>query len=94
MADSLASEVKQDLLLAYYARRNGDLTEALRLYRLVQGGLAHLKETEKENLRLEFGDLSVVIREIQREISEGSGASKVRRIPVEYSSATGNEWDC
>lgn len=93
-ADSLAAEVAQDALNAYYARQNGDLTEALRLYRLCQGGLAHLNESEKDRVVMRFGNFQIAIKELQAEIAQATGASKVRRIPVQHVPITFGLPDC
>lgn len=89
--------VNEDFAQAYYSERNGDLAEALRLYRLVSGYYARLRESEKDGLRMSFGDLMAKIKDLELQVARltsGANAGKLKRVNITYQRPDCDVNDC
>lgn len=82
--------IERDWMAAYAAERDGELAEALRLYRLVSGAAAMISATEKDGLRIEFGKLDAKIAELVTLVGVSTGASKVKQIPMQFQRTGGS----
>lgn len=96
MSASLAQRVSEDFDKAYYAEAEGDLTEALRLYRLVWGYYSRLDESEKDGVRARYGSLKAKIADLElQEAKASSGnAGKFKRVDLTYQRPDCDVNDC
>lgn len=96
MSAELAQAVAKDFEQAYYAERNGDLTEALRLYRLVWGYYSRLDESEKDGVRARYGSLAAKIKDLELQDAKAStgNAGKLKRVNLTYQRPDCDVDDC
>lgn len=86
MSAEIAKLVSADFDKAYVAESNGDLTEALRLYRLVWGYYSRLDESEKDGVRARYGNLKAKIDDLELQVAKAStgNAGKLKRVNLTY----------
>lgn len=94
MAASIHDMVMEDYAKAYYAHKQGNIDEALRLYRLVLPHLDGTREIEKDGLRISRGSIIEAIREIEKERDTAAGYGKLRRINVTHAPYSAPSCDC
>lgn len=96
MSTELAQRVSLDFESAYYAESNGNLTEALRLYRLVWGYYSRLDESEKDGMRMRFGNLKAKIADLELQVARSItvNAGKIKRVNLTYQRPNCEVDDC
>lgn len=91
---NLAQRVSDDFEKAYYAEAEGNLAEALRLYRLIRPYFASRKAIEKDGMRIELGTIDTKIDELRQRVAELSGAGKLKRVNLTYQRPDCDVNDC